>query len=459
MEIQSINPHDQTIVGSVKISTPIDIENAVLTARKAFDSWRKTDVRSRCALVGNLVSKLEENRDKLANLMTLEMGKTLQQSLGEIDSEIEFVKYYSANGVEFLSDENVFKNSTDISKVTYEPYGVCVCICPWNFPLSMVTSGVLPAIIAGNAVIVKPSEYTSLSQKLVVDLINQCGFPEGVVNIVIGGADAGEKLVDSDVDLVWFTGSTKAGLNIYKKCGEKFVKALLEMGGSSAGIVLEDANLENAVENLYWARFLNCGQVCTAVKRLFVHESIYDKFMSLFVKKINGIKIGNPLSDNDLGPLINKKQLETITSQVQDALSLGAKVVLGGKVPTNSELVGGNYFEPTILTDISKTMRVYHEETFGPVLPIIKFTSDSEVIELANDTEYGLSAEIYSSNLERAEKMAREIKSGTVAINTDNFFRPECPFGGYKKSGTGREYGKIGMQEFAQVKVISISDV
>jgi len=459
MELQSTNPHDQTVVGTIRISTSTDIENAVLAARKAFEVWRKTNINIRCALVGNLVKKLEENRDKLAHLMTMEMGKPLQQSLGEIDSEIEFVRYYSANGAEFLSDEIVFKNNTDVSKVTYEPYGVCACICPWNFPLSMVTSGVLPAIIAGNTVVVKPSEYTSLSQKLVIDLINQCDIPEGVVNTVIGGADVGAKLIDSNVDLVWFTGSTKAGLNIYKKCGEKFVKALLEMGGSSAGIVMEDAFLENAVENLYWARFLNCGQVCTAVKRLFVHESIYEEFMSLYLKKISGIKVGNPSDNNDIGPLINKKQLNLIIDQVLDAKTQGAEIVMGGKTPNNAELSQGNYYEPTVITNISKSMRVFREETFGPVLPVIKFKTDNEVIALANDSEYGLSAEIYTSNYERGEKIAREIQSGTVAINTDNFFRPESPFGGYKKSGSGREYGKIGMQEFSQVKVIAISKI
>lgn len=459
MELQSINPHDQSVVGTVKISTPIEIEGAVSKARLALESWKNTDIKVRCSLVGNLIDKLQENRDKLARLMTLEMGKPLQQSLGEIDSEIQFVRYYSENGSKFLSDEVIYKNNTDIYKLTREPYGVCACICPWNFPLSMVTSGVLPAIIAGNTVVVKPSEYISLSQRYIIDLINQCGIPEGVVNTIIGGSEVGEKLIDSNIDLVWFTGSTNVGLKIYKKCGDKFIKALLEMGGSSAGIVMDDANLENTVENLYWARFLNCGQVCTAVKRLFVHESVYEEFMSLFLKKVSGIKVGNPIDDIDLGPLINKKQLSLITEQVQDAISHGATIAFGGKKPIKQELSEGNYFEPTVLTNVNKSMKVLKEETFGPVLPILKFKTDDEVIFLANDSEYGLSAEIYTSDYERGEKVARQIQSGTVAINTDNFFRPECPFGGYKKSGTGREYGQDGMREFSQIKVIAISKI
>lgn len=459
MRLQSINPHDQSIVGESEISTPSEVFEAVDKARKAFDDWSKKSVQERCVYVEKLVDILRENKDKLAKVMTMEMGKPLEQSLGEVDSELEFIRYYAKNGSKNLSEETIIDKGNDLYKTTYEPYGVCVCICPWNFPLSMVTSGVLPAIIAGNTVVVKPSEYTSLSQKLVVDLINQTGLPEGVVNLVIGGSEVGKALVDSEIDLVWFTGSTKAGLDIYKKCGEKFVKALLEMGGSSAGIVMADANLDNAIENLYWARFLNCGQVCTAVKRLFVQKPVFDEFLRKFIDRTKKMKIGNPLEKVDIGPLINKKQLDLIKEQVTDAVKKGAVVELGGNQPEDENLKNGNYFEPTILTNINSNMKVMSEETFGPVLPIIPFDSENEVIDLANSTSYGLSAEIYTSNFANGAKMARKIQSGTVAINTDNYFKPECPFGGYKKSGTGREYGTIGMQEFSQVKVIALNKI
>lgn len=456
MKLQSINPHDQSIVGELEISSVTEISKKLQMARSALVEWSAISVKERCNYVSKLVNKLQENREKLANLITLEMGKPLDQSLSEIDSELDFIRYYAENGPKNLSDETVIDKGNDFYRVTYEPYGVCVCICPWNFPLSMVTSGVLPAIIAGNTVVVKPSEYTSLSQKLVVDLINETGLPEGVVNLVIGGSEVGKALVDADIDLVWFTGSTKAGQDIYKKCGEKFIKSLLEMGGSSAGIVMADADIDNAVENLYWARFLNCGQVCTAVKRLFVEKPIFDKFMEKYVERMKSVTVGNPINKVDIGPLINKKQLELIKEQMTDATNKGAVVKLGGKEPIADELKNGNYFEPTILTNVNKDMRVLTEETFGPVLPVVQFESEDEVVELANNTPYGLSAEIYTSNLEKGERIAKRIKSGTVAINTDNFFKPECPFGGYKKSGMGREYGKIGMQDFAQVKLIAI---
>ena len=459
MTLKSINPHDQSLVGELEFSSPDQIKNAVSEARKAYESWKEISVDERCAYVSKLKDKLIENIEKLARLITLEMGKPLAQSLSETDSELEFISYYANNGLKFLSPEIILQNDKEYYKATYEAHGVCACICPWNFPLSMVTSGVLPAIIAGNTVVVKPSEYTSLSQKLVVDLINDTGLPKGVVNLVIGDSNVGQTLVDSDIDLVWFTGSTKAGMDIYQKCGEKFIKALLEMGGSSPAIVLNDASVDNAVENLYWARFLNCGQVCTAVKRLFVQDGIYEKFVGKLVEKVKTAKIGNPVDNNDIGPLVNPRQLQVLEEQVKDAIGKGSEVLTGGKRPVSEILKKGNYFEPTILSNVTMDMKIMKEETFGPVLPIVKFESVEEAINMANNTEYGLSAEVYTSDLEKGEVLAKNIQSGTVAINTDNFFKPQCPFGGYKKSGMGREYGKIGMQEFAQVKVVAISRV
>jgi len=459
MKIQSINPHDQSVIGELEFSTPDQIKNTVSEARKAYEDWKKIAVEERCAYVSKLKEKLIENREELAKLITLEMGKPLAQSLSEIDSELEFISYYADNGSKFLGPETILESNNEHYKVTHEPYGVCVCICPWNFPLSMVTSGVLPAIIAGNTVIVKPSEYTSLSQKMVVDLINETGLPKGVVNLIIGDSSVGKTLLDSDIDLVWFTGSTRAGLDIYKKCGDKFIKALLEMGGSSPAIVLDNANIDNAVENLYWARFLNCGQVCTAVKRLFVQNGIYEKFVDKFIERVKTAKLGNPVDNNDIGPLVNSRQLQVLEEQVKDAIDKGSEVLIGGKRPASEVLKKGNYFEPTILSNVTMDMKIMKEETFGPVLPTVKFESVEEAIIMVNNTEYGLSAEIYTSDLERGEDIAKKIESGTVAINTDNFFKPECPFGGYKKSGMGREYGRIGMQEFAQVKVIAVNRV
>lgn len=317
MKLQSINPHDQSVVGELEISTKADVKAAVEKARNAFWSWRFIPIEERVEYIKKFRNKIVENKEKIAKLTTLEMGKPIQQSLSDVDWELSFIDYYIEKGPIFLSDETVREKGKEHFRITYEPYGVCACIAPWNFPLSMANSGILPALIAGNTVIFKPSEYTSLSQKIVIDLLNEAGLPEEVANIVIG-----------------------------------------------AGI--------------------------------------------------------------------------------------------GGKQPDREELARGNYFEPTVLTNVTTNMRVFKEEVFGPVLPIIPFERETEAIELANNTEYGLSAEVYTTDIARGERVAKQLQAGTVAINTDDFFKPECPFGGYKKSGMGREYGEIGMKEFAQVKLLAV---
>ena len=452
-----INPHDQSVVDEVKTSSRTEVSQTVRKAQKAFETWGQVPIVERVGYLKKFRALVAKNANKFAKLTTLEMGKPIHQSLDDVSWELEFIDYYLAKGPKFLADETVYQKGRERFRVTYEPYGVCGCIAPWNFPLSMANSGVLPALIAGNTVILKPSEYTTLSQKLIIDLLNQTGLPKGVANLLLGGGEVGRWLVDEPIDLVWFTGSTKVGREIYAKCGQKFVKALLEMGGSSPGIVFADADLDVTLDNLYWARFLNCGQVCTSVKRLFVEKPIYDRVVGLLVEKLKSVKIGNPLEkDTDIGPLVSVKQLETLKAQVKDALDKGAKIEIGGGEPKDRSLVRGNYFTPTVLTKVKPTMRVLTEEVFGPVLPVVPFETESQAIKLANETDFGLSAEVYTTDLAKGERVARQIKAGTVAINTDNFFKPECPFGGYKKSGMGREYGEIGMREFAQVKLMAV---
>lgn len=457
MKLKSINPHNQSVVGELKVSSQKDVKDAAGKAKKAFVFWKNVSIEERVGYIKKFRRLVAKNKNKIAKLTSFEMGKPIQQSLDDVEGELGFIDYYIENGPKFLADETVLKKGKEHFRITHEPYGICACIAPWNFPLSMANSGVTPALIAGNTVILKPSGYTSLSQKMVIDLLNEAGLPEGVANLLIGGADVGAMLIDSDIDLAWFTGSTKVGQEIYEKCGKKFIKALLEMGGSSPGIIFADADLDHAMDNLYWARYLNCGQVCTAVKRLFVQRPVYDKVVKLFVDKLKTVKVGNPIDKKtDIGPLVSRKQLKLLKEQVADAVSKGAKVEIGGKQPGDKNLAKGNYYEPTVLTNVKPNMRVLTEEVFGPVLPIVPFKSEKEAIELANQTEYGLSAEVYTTDLEKGERVAKQIDAGTVAINTDNFFKPECPFGGYKKSGMGREYGEIGMKEFSQVKLIAV---
>lgn len=456
MKLQSINPHDQSLVGEVEASTQQEIKETIKKAKEAFKRWKNLSVIERIEYIKRFKEKVIENKEKIAKLTTLEMGKALQQSVDDVDGEIKFLDYYIKKAPKHLADEVVLEQGKEQFRTTQEPYGVCVCISPWNFPLSMANSGVIPALIAGNTVILKPSEHTTLTQRMVIDLLQETGMPDGVANLIIGNGEVGRMLINESIDLVWFTGSTKAGQEIYKKCGEKFIKALLEMGGSSPGIIFADADLDIAIDSLYWGRFLNCGQVCTAIKRLFVEKPIYEKVVKLFVSKLKTLKIGNPMEKTDIGPLVSQKQLKFLEEQVNDAVLKGAKIEIGGKRPEEKSLVKGNYFLPTILTNVNFDMRVLTEEVFGPVLPILSFETEKEVVEFANKTEYGLSAEVYTTDIKKGERIAKQLQAGTVAINTDDFFKPECPFGGYKKSGMGREYGEIGMKEFSQVKLIAV---
>lgn len=265
----------------------------------------------------------------------------------------------------------------------------------------------------------------------------------------------GKALVDSPIDLLWFTGSTAAGQEIYKKCGEKFIKGIMELGGSSPGIVCADVDIEKTIEDVYIARFLNCGQVCTALKRLFVERPLFEVFVERLRKKVETITVGDPLDPTvTMGPLVSKKQLDELIAQVEDAKQKGATIVAGGERLAGGLYDKGNFFAPTILTHITKDMRVYTEEVFGPVLPVMPFDTDEEVVALANDTPYGLSADIYTNDKTRAARLASEIDAGIIGVNTDNFFVPFCPTGGYKKSGMGREYGIEGFRELTQIKYI-----
>lgn len=455
-KLRSINPHNQEVVGELSISTKNEVERKVASARKAFKAWRKTPIKERASYLRKLIKLLKKNKEKIAVLVTKDMGKPISQSRDDVDFEIGYLEFYVNEGVRALQDEFIKKKDGTKYEVVYEPYGVCAAIAPWNFPVSMASSGISPTILAGNTVVFKPSEYSSLSQKMFVDLLKETGLPKGVIEIVIGGGEVGRMLADQDIDIYWFTGSSVVGQEIYEKAAKKFIRATLELGGSSPAIVLKDADLDKAIENLYWARFLNCGQVCSAVKRLFVHKSIFDEVVKKMVDSVRDKKVGNPLDNStDIGPIVSKKQLGKIREQVDESTKMGAKIEFGGRRPKGKELRKGNYYLPTVLTSVSFNMPVLKEETFGPVLPVVSFSNEKEAIEMANRTEYGLTAEIYTKDMEKGQRLARDIKSGVVAINYDDYYQPFCPIGGMKKSGMGREYGVHGVRELAQIKLLA----
>jgi len=322
----------------------------------------------------------------------------------------------------------------------YEPYGVAAVIVPWNYPSSNFFISCTQLLLAGNVVVFKHSEETPLTGQLLAEIMQEAGFPEGVFNIVHGGGKVGDFLTSQDIDLIHFTGSTNVGHHLYKKAADKFIPAILEMGGSSPGVIFEDADLDASCDNACIERFANCGQICCALKRLIVHEDIFDEVVALMKAKVEAMKIGDPLdSTTQVGPLVAKRQLDLLVEQVADAKAKGATIVTGGEVVTDMD---GAYFQPTIITNITPDMRVVSEEIFGPVLPIVSFKTDAEAVELANKTIYGL------------RKIVAQIDAGQISINGASYFSENSPFGGYKMSGMGRNDGALGFYEVTQKKVV-----
>lgn len=455
--LTSYNPATGEKAGETRISTKSDIDLAVEKAKKAFIPWRATPITKRIVFARKLAKLLTDHAEEIAELTTKEMGKPIRESREDVSFEVGFINWYADHAQEALGEKIIREDEHTIYKTVYEPWGVCASIGPWNFPTSMASTGITAQILAGNTVIFKPSEYTTLTQKLFIDLFNRTGLPDGVVQGIYGAGDVGKMLVDSDVNLVWFTGSTAVGQEIYKKCAEKFIKPLLELGGSSPALVFADCDFEKTVETIYTARFFNCGQVCSAVKRVFVEKTIFEKFVTAMTKKLQSTSVGDPLKNADFGPLVSKKQLDTLISQVEEAKTKGAKVVTGGGTPKGKEFTKGNYYLPTILTNVNPDMRVITEEVFGPVLPVAPFENEEQAIRQANHTPYGLTAEIFTSDMTRANRVASQINAGGVSVNMDVAYAPDCPIGGYKKSGLGREYGIEGFRELAQLKYICVA--
>lgn len=453
-KLTSTNPgKNYAVLGEVNISTEQEIKGKVQKAQLAKREWGNIGLEKRIKLLIQVVEKLKERKDELALLESKEMGMPISQSRLDLNDAIRYFIWYLDNAPKYLSPEVTYEDSSVIHKVFYEPIGVAAVIVPWNFPASNFVWGCGQNLVAGNTVVFKHSEECPLFGKLLEEIISS-GLPSGVFNEVYGDGKVGDYLVHQDIDLISFTGSTKVGKYLYQVAAEKFIKAVFEMGGSAPGIVFDDADLDSVLESLYYSRFANCGQCCDALKRLIVHESRFEEAVEKIKNHLKSKKVGNPEDEStEVGPLVAKRQLELLEAQMKDAVGKGAKVVVGGKRPSNLK---GAYYEPTLLTNITPDMRVWQEEIFGPVLPVVSFKSDDEAIKLANDTKYGLGAYIFTKNKERSVKVASQIDTGMVSINNASYLQPCSPFGGYKESGIGREHGKFGFAELTQVKVVAI---
>jgi len=327
-------------------------------------------------------------------------------------------------------------------------------IVPWNYPFGNFIWGVIPNLIVGNVVVFKHSEECPLVARLLEEtLLSLKGLPEGVFSAIYGDAEEGAALISQKIDMIWFTGSSAVGSELAATAGAKQIKAMLELGGSNPAIILEGEKISDIIEKIVRGRFTNCGQVCDAIKRLLVHHTLFDDVISMLVSCVEKIKIGNPENiGTELGPLVSMRQLNLLESQVKDALEKGATIMTGGK---QLDGFSGAWYAPTILTNVNKNMRIWHEEVFGPVLPVMSFANDEEAISLANDNKYGLGAVIYSTDVARARNIACKLDAGCIDINNGSHWQPCTPFGGYKASGMGREHGRYGFQALCQIKVIA----
>lgn len=451
--ITTINPATEEELSTYPIMNKDQVLELVRKGKRAFPEWKK-DYEKRRSYIYNLVEYLKKNKTELAKVATNEMGKTLKESIGEVEKCAWALEFYADHGDSFLSDE-VLNTDARKSFLTFEPLGVIGSIMPWNFPYWQALRFAAPCLMAGNVIVMKPSRVTLQSGIEIEKAFTESGIPDGIFQTVIGSVDSANNLIDSEVNAVTFTGSTNAGAKVGERAAQNLKKCVLELGGSDPFIVLDDAMIEKAVEGAVKGRFINCGQSCIASKRFFVGKNIAKDFIESFIKKTSNLKIGDPNSiETDIGPISNKDGLETISGIVDDAKEKGAEILLGG-----SKIEGKGYFyEPTILTNVKPNMRIANEETFGPVAPITIVENESEAIRLANDIEFGLGASIWTKDLAKADKMSRRIESGIVSVNNVVVSDPRIPFGGIKHSGFGRELSRYGMLEFVNIKSVRFYD-
>jgi len=452
-QITTVNPATEESISNYYAMDKNKVSQIVDNSKTAFPIWKK-DYEKRRGAVYNLAEYLRKNKMDLAKIATKEMGKVLKESLSEVEKCAWVLEFYADNGSNFIAEE-VLNTDARKSFITFEPLGIIGSIMPWNFPYWQALRFVAPCLMAGNTIVMKPSRVTTQCGIELEKACKETGFPDGVFQTVVGSVDTANHLIDSDVNAVTFTGSTKAGASVGKRASSLLKKCVLELGGSDPFIVLEDADIEKAANGAVKGRFINCGQSCIASKRFFVSKKIADKFIQSFVKQASRLKVGDPMTmENDMGPLVNKEALDNISSIVENAKNKGAEILLGG-----SKIDGkGHYYSPTILTNIKPDMRVATEETFGPVAPITVVEDENEAINLANDIEFGLGASIWTEDLIKAEKLSRQIESGIVSVNNVVISDPRIPFGGIKHSGFGRELSRYGMLEFINIKSVRFYD-
>jgi betaine-aldehyde dehydrogenase len=457
----TVSPTDNKAIGRIAKAGVEDVNRAVAAARKAFDEgpWRTMTPMERGKRIRRIAEIMRERTDELARIETKNCGKIIVESRGDVINAANCFEYY-ANLTGQIWGETIPMNGPLLDYTTREPYGVCGQIIPWNFPILMAAWKLAPALATGNTIVLKPASATPITALLLGEICLEAGIPEGVVNVLTGpGATIGAAIAEHpDVDKLAFTGETETGKEIIRLSAGTIKKVSLELGGKSPNIVFPDADLEEAVNGSLFAIFTNAGQRCTARTRLFLHESIHDKFMDQFIDKAGKIRIGDPLEEStQMGPVISPAQCERVLSFVEKARSEGADLKLGGVKVDEDMLKAGNFVQPTVFDQVRNDMTIAQEEVFGPVLSVIPFKDDADVVQMANDTIYGLAATIWTNDLKRAHRLASQIRAGNISINFPTVNPPEAPFGGFKQSGIGRELSKHAIDLYTQVKNVVIN--
>lgn len=466
--LKSVNPATLEPLGETNTSSEAEIKSTCGFARRTFDTWSRLSINERLFAVEQFRKTLVARRFEVAKLISRESGKPLIESLMcEIFAVLETCSWLKKNAVKVLAPEPVRLNRLFFplkrAYNVFDPLGVIAVISPWNFPFAIPASSVLSALVAGNTVVLKPSPKTPLTAKLLHDLLDTA-FPAGAVNVVQGDRDEARWLVESNIDRVVFTGSVAGGKAIMALAAQNVHPVTLELGGKHPAIVMPDANVDKVADALVWLAFMNAGQVCASIERLYVHHSLHDELVTKIVERTNRLRLGDPLlPETDIGPMIDQGQLDRVNRMVQRAVEQGATVAAGGRVRLDigrrlPEGLPGYYMEPTILTGVCDGMEIVREEIFGPALPVVSFRTVDDAVALANSSNLGLGASIWTSNLKEGERLARRIASGMVWINDGIYSHacPDAPWGGMRDSGFGRTHAKYGLLDCVNVKHISV---
>lgn len=449
------NPATGEVITTLSLSDEQDAQAVIVDANNAFQKWKDTSVKTRFELLKKWFDLIIANRQDLATIMTLEQGKPIAESLGEVDYGASYVEWFAEEAKRVYGDVINLPGQDRQGLVIRQPIGVVAAITPWNFPNAMITRKAAPALAAGCTIIIKPALETPLSALALAELADRAGIPPGVINIIVGQSrHLGKVFTDSKVvRKLTFTGSTPVGKILMKQCANTVKRTSMELGGNAPLIVFDDADIDKAIEATLISKYRNSGQTCICANRILVQDAVYDEFVVKLTNKVKEFHLGNGLDKNTThGPLVSVKAASDVSDLVQQAVKQGARVEIGGAISS----LGACYYEPTILTNLDSKMDIFSKEIFGPVAPIFKFTTEQEATAMANDTEFGLASYVFTNNIGRAWRMAKNIEYGMVGINEVAIGSEMIPFGGVKESGNGREGSKYGLDDYTEMKYICL---